>query len=138
VVSGDEQGIAKLERHFKDLGRKTRRLVVSHAFHSHHMDAMLDDFREVAESVTFKPATIPIVSNVTGELATAEQLSSAEYWVRHVRQPVRFLDGIRTLEQHGVNVLLELGPHRSEERRVGKECRSRRTADRDTENRRPH
>ena len=50
------------------------------------------------------------MSNVTGRLATSEELCSAEYWVRQVRSPVRFLDGVRVLEEEGVRACLELGP----------------------------
>ncbi|HVI02585.1 MAG TPA: SDR family NAD(P)-dependent oxidoreductase, partial [Enhygromyxa sp.] len=111
VISGDAEAVASLAAHFTQLGRKTQPLVVSHAFHSRHMDGMLDEFRRVAETVRFHPATIPIVSNVTGELARDGELSRADYWVRHVRAPVRFFDGVRTLEQQRVGVCLELGPH---------------------------
>jgi polyketide synthase 12 len=111
VVSGDEPPALALVAHFEQLGRKAKRLVVSHAFHSHRMEPMLDDFRRVAESLDYHPPTIRVISNVTGEFATSEQLTSPDYWVRHVRHAVRFLDGIRTLEHHGVNVLLEIGPH---------------------------
>src|SRR5690606_11989397 len=69
------------------------------------------EFRRVAATVSAKPPRIPIVSNVTGALATAEQLASPDYWVRHVRQAVRFLDGVRTLEAERARVLLEIGPH---------------------------
>ena len=111
VISGDAEAVASLAAHFTQLGRKTQPLVVSHAFHSQHMDGMLDEFRQLAETVRFHPATIPIVSNVTGELAVARELSRADYWVRHVRAPVRFFDGVRALEQQRVGVCLELGPH---------------------------
>ncbi len=111
VVSGDEEPVLRLADELRSLGRRVQRLTVSHAFHSHRMDGMLAEFREVVAGLSLSPPSIPIVSNVSGELATPEQLCSPEYWVRHVREAVRFSDGVRTLEQQGVGVLLELGPH---------------------------
>jgi acyl transferase domain-containing protein/acyl carrier protein len=110
VVSGDEQAVLDLADVWKERGAKTKRLRVSHAFHSPRMDAMLEEFAGVADGLSFAPPRIPVVSNLTGELLPAEQLCSARYWVRHVREPVRFADGIRWLGAQGVKFFLELGP----------------------------
>ncbi|HEY4973983.1 MAG TPA: acyltransferase domain-containing protein, partial [Steroidobacteraceae bacterium] len=110
VISGDEAAVLALAEQFKGKGRRTNRLQVSHAFHSRRMEPMLDEFRKVVSSVSFGTPRLPIVSNVTGRLATGEELCSAEYWVRQVRSPVRFVDGVRVLEAEGVRASLELGP----------------------------
>ncbi|MFD2768412.1 type I polyketide synthase [Micromonospora eburnea] len=110
VVSGDEQAVSRIAAEWKARGRRTRRLRVSHAFHSPHMDEVLPEFREIVRQISFRPATIPLVSNVTGRLVTADQLCTAEYWVGHVRHTVRFADCVRTLQDQGVTRFLELGP----------------------------
>ncbi|MGD3112901.1 type I polyketide synthase, partial [Streptomyces sp. YGL11-2] len=110
VLSGDEAAVLDIAEKFTADGRKTRRLRVSHAFHSLHMDAILDDFRRVARGLDYHAPTIPLVSNVTGEAATEQQVCSPDYWVRHVREAVRFGDGVATLAERGVTVFLELGP----------------------------
>ncbi|WP_438021147.1 type I polyketide synthase [Sorangium sp. So ce315] len=111
VIAGDEDAVLAVAEHFEASGRKATRLAVSHAFHSPRMDGMLDAFRRVVERLSFSPPRIPIVSNVTGKRATAEELGSADYWVRHAREAVRFFDGMRALEAEGARTFLELGPH---------------------------
>ncbi|WP_308120697.1 acyltransferase domain-containing protein, partial [Streptomyces bambusae] len=110
VVSGDRDAVDGIGAALAAAGHRTKQLNVSHAFHSPLMEPMLDTFRRVVSRLTFRAPDIPIVSNVTGRIATAGELSSPDYWVRHVRATVRFHDGIRTLADHGVNAYLELGP----------------------------
>ncbi|UCM87939.1 type I polyketide synthase [Streptomyces marincola] len=98
VVSGDEGAVAEVVSRFE--GRRTRRLVVSHAFHSPLMEPMLAEFRKVAESVTYHEPRIRMVKDV----------GSAEYWVGHVREAVRFADDVAALRDAGVTRYLEIGP----------------------------
>ncbi|MER8162634.1 type I polyketide synthase, partial [Streptomyces sp. NPDC094472] len=110
VIAGDEDAALEIAASFEARGRKTKRLTVSHAFHSPRMDGMLEAFREVAEGLSYEAPRIPIVSNLTGELVSAEEITTADFWVRHVREAVRFLDGVRTLEARNVTTFIELGP----------------------------
>jgi acyl transferase domain-containing protein len=110
VIAGDEDAALQIAASFEAQGRKTKRLTVSHAFHSPHMDGMLDAFREVAEGLSYEAPRIPIVSNLTGTVVEAEEITSPDFWVRHVREAVRFLDGVRALEELNVKTFLELGP----------------------------
>ncbi|MCO8302437.1 type I polyketide synthase [Streptomyces sp. RKCA744] len=110
VLSGPEEDIARLAAHWKDRGRKAKRLRTGHAFHSPLMDGMLEDFRRVAETVRYEAPRIPVVSDLTGRPAAPEEIGTPDYWVRHVRHTVRFLDGMRYLADQGVRTFLEIGP----------------------------
>ncbi|MGB3443406.1 MAG: type I polyketide synthase [Actinophytocola sp.] len=99
VISGEETAAEAVAAQFAD--RKTKRLTVSHAFHSPLMDPMLDEFRAVAESVTYHEPTIPIIG---------AEPTDPEYWVRHVRGTVRFADNVTTLAERGVTTFVEVGP----------------------------
>lgn len=109
VLSGEQDAVVRIAAEWEQQGRKTRRLAVSHAFHSPHMDGMLAPFAQVARDISFAKPRIPIVSNVTGQIA-GDELCDPDYWVRHVRHAVRFYDGIRSLARAGATQLLELGP----------------------------
>ncbi|MFJ2774488.1 SDR family NAD(P)-dependent oxidoreductase, partial [Streptomyces sp. NPDC087300] len=110
VIAGDADAVAAIDAAWRERGGKTRYLRVSHAFHSPHVDAVLDDFRAVARGIDYGTPAIPIVSTLTGAVLTPAQARDPEHWVRHVRQAVRFHDGVRTLGEHGVTSFLELGP----------------------------
>ncbi|MEV4629851.1 KR domain-containing protein [Micromonospora sp. NPDC049523] len=91
-------------------GVRSRRLAVSHGFHSPLMEPMLDEYRAVAESLTYRRPTIPIVSTVTGRAADPDELCHPDYWVRHARDAVRFGDAVHTMIESGVTTFVEVGP----------------------------
>jgi len=109
VLSGDEDAAENWMSSWERSGGKARRLRVSHAFHSHHMEAILDDFSHVAAEVELLSPQIPIVSTVSGTVSDAE-ITSTDYWVHQIRLPVRFLAGMRWLATQKVETYLELGP----------------------------
>ena len=110
VVSGTEEAVEEIRRRWEDDGRKTKRLAVSHAFHSPLMEPMLDRFAALCAELDPKAPQIPIVSNLTGRLLDAEQAQDPAYWVRHAREPVRFAESVETLDSMGVVTYLEAGP----------------------------
>ena len=110
VIAGRQAAVEKLISHFQAGKIQTRELKVSHAFHSTLMEPILKEFEAVAQSVAFKPATTPLISNVTGKLAGAEILTPA-YWASHIRLPVRFAETLKTLREQGARNFLEIGPH---------------------------
>ncbi|CAL9277936.1 Narbonolide_10-deoxymethynolide synthase PikA1, modules 1 and 2 [Streptomyces sp. SudanB5_2050] len=107
VIAGPEGGV---ERVVAACGARSRRLAVSHAFHSPLVEPMLGEFRRVVESVAFGVPSLRVVSNVTGAWVDPEEWGTPEYWVRQVREPVRFADGVATLLDAGVRTFVELGP----------------------------
>ncbi|AOX04379.1 hypothetical protein BJP34_17855 [Moorena producens PAL-8-15-08-1] len=108
VISGNSGAIATICDTFKNMGIKTKQLQVSHGFHSPLMEPMLTEFEAVAKQVTYNEPKIPLISNVTGTEVGAE-ITTAEYWVTHVRQPVRFAQSMKTLEEQGYETFLEIG-----------------------------
>ncbi|MGX1809611.1 type I polyketide synthase, partial [Nocardia sp. NPDC055321] len=110
VISGEHAAVFDRVSEWEVSGRKAKRLNVSHGFHSVCMDPMLEEFDQIAAGLSFHAPRIAVVSNVTGLQASVEELCSPAYWVAHVRKSVRFRDGVRWLEEHGVTRFVELGP----------------------------
>uniref|UniRef100_UPI0025544695 type I polyketide synthase n=1 Tax=Streptomyces sp. RTGN2 TaxID=3016525 RepID=UPI0025544695 len=108
VVSGVESAVADVVGKFAGEGRRTSALRVSHAFHSPLMEPMLAEFGAVVAGLSFGAASIPVVSGVSGNLA--EDWGSAGYWVRHVREAVRFADAVSFVVSRGVTSFVEVGP----------------------------
>ncbi|WP_435601853.1 acyltransferase domain-containing protein, partial [Streptomyces sp. YPW6] len=107
VVSGDESAVLEVVELARGEGVKGTRLRVSHAFHSAHLDGVLDELTEVARGLSHGVPRIPVVSNVTGEVM---EEFTPEYWAVQARSAVRFADGVGTLAGLGVTAFVELGP----------------------------
>ena len=110
VLSGKETELTALAEQLAAAGHKTKKLVVSHAFHSPLMQPMLGEFKTAVGPLAVRPARIPVVSSVTGRTLTEAEAGDPEYWARQVREPVRFLDAVDQLGDEGVGRFLELGP----------------------------
>ncbi|HWB85710.1 MAG TPA: amino acid adenylation domain-containing protein [Bryobacteraceae bacterium] len=109
VVSGPRAGIERITTVCARHGIGATLLPVSHAFHSPLLDPVLDEFEEIARQVRFDAPHLPIISNLTGQPAGAE-MARADYWRRHLRQPVHFAEGVARLQELGAEVIVEVGP----------------------------
>lgn len=109
VLSGPKNVLQSMAKVFEKNDIKTKSLVVSHAFHSHWMEPILPEFRVIAESITYSSPQLKIVSNVTGDVINNE-IASAEYWIQHILQPVRFATGMETLHRLKHKAFIEIGP----------------------------
>ncbi|XXY16953.1 SDR family NAD(P)-dependent oxidoreductase [Sorangium sp. So ce216] len=109
VVSGEAAAVQQLVERAAADGIETRRMAIPHAFHSPLVDPILPEFRRAAAAVQFGRPRLTIVSNVTGQVADAS-IATADYWVRHLREPVAFAKGARTLRELGCRLFVELGP----------------------------
>ncbi|MFD8088532.1 acyltransferase domain-containing protein, partial [Kitasatospora sp. NPDC059722] len=104
VIAGDEPHVQHIADTLATQGRRTKRLTTSHAFHSPHMDPILDEFHRTATQLTYHTPQIPLITN-NGDPTTPE------YWTHHIRRTVRYHDTVHTLHTHGTTHHLELGPH---------------------------
>lgn len=109
VISGTEAAILACQNYCDEHGIRCKKVATSHAFHSSLMKPIVDEFAKTAAEVSYHPAKMAVVSNVTGELMRDEQVT-AEYWCAHMLQAVEFLQGIHTLVAHGVELCQEIGP----------------------------
>jgi acyl transferase domain-containing protein len=109
VASGAEADLVRVMGRLEAEGIRTKRLAVSHAFHSALMDPILDELEEIASGVAFALPRIPLVSNLSGR-EVREEPGSGGYWRRHAREAVRFADGMRTLFERGCRAFVEIGP----------------------------
>jgi myxalamid-type polyketide synthase MxaB len=109
VISGETRALESIVALLRDQDIHVQRLNVSHAFHSPLMEPMLEEFTAIAREVPFREPRLTLISNLTGREAGGE-IAQASYWVRHVRQAVRFADSIRTAAANGCGIFLEAGP----------------------------
>ncbi|WP_246844564.1 SDR family NAD(P)-dependent oxidoreductase, partial [Hydrocoleum sp. CS-953] len=109
VISGEATAVAEIVKTLESEKIKAKKLQVSHAFHSPLMDPMLAEWEAVAKELNYNQPEIPVISNVTGGVAD-ESITTPKYWVDHVRQPVRFAQGMDALQKQGVEIFLEVGP----------------------------
>ena len=110
VISGDAADVEAICEALRARGIKCRTLPVSHAFHSPLMEPILAPFEQVAGDTRFAAPRIRLISNLTGRVATAGEITQPAYWRRHAREPVRFGDGLRTLAEARPDICIELGP----------------------------
>jgi acyl transferase domain-containing protein/acyl carrier protein len=113
VVSGPREAVNTLEQELAEQGIASRRLHTSHAFHSEMMEPILAAFTKLVKRIRLKPPQLPYISNVTGTWITDATATDPSYWARHLRQAVRFADGVRELVKVPDRILLEIGPGRT-------------------------
>ena len=110
VAAGPEEEIAGLERRLSEAGIACRRMQVAHAFHSRQMEPLMERFAQIVRGVDLRAPALPWVSNVTGRWIEPSEATDPGYWARHMRQTVRFAEGVETLLAEAALVLVEVGP----------------------------
>ncbi|MEY2832541.1 MAG: hypothetical protein RLZZ574_1799, partial [Cyanobacteriota bacterium] len=108
VISGDRQCIRSVVASLKAEGVKTKTLKVSHAFHSPLMKPILNEFEQIAKTISYSPPQVNLISNLTGETVSTE-IATPDYWCHHILQPVKFADSMKTLVSQNYRVLVEIG-----------------------------
>ncbi|MCB0180221.1 MAG: SDR family NAD(P)-dependent oxidoreductase, partial [Anaerolineae bacterium] len=110
VISGLTTTVETVLSELQEQGIKARQLNVSHAFHSHLMEPMLDTFEQTAATITYSEPKIDLISNVTGQIVSTSEVTNPAYWRKHVREGVQFAAAIDTLHQQGYDLFVEVGP----------------------------
>lgn len=114
IVSGEKNHIDKFEKSLRPLleqeGLACQNLRTSHAFHSKHMDEILDEFTNFTTHIELKDPMIPYISNVTGNWINRSDLNNKKYWADHIRKTVLFSDGIKHLNLSEDDIFIEIGP----------------------------
>ncbi|EPH39685.1 type I polyketide synthase [Streptomyces aurantiacus] len=110
VISGASSALAEVSAQLAADGIRVKALSVSHAFHSPLMAEVFDEFRTALDAVTFREPSISLISNLTGKVARMREIATADYWVRHIGEPVRFLAGMRAIAKRGRHAFIEMGP----------------------------
>ena len=109
VISGDKKSIQQLCEHFNNTGIKVRQLKVSHAFHSPLIEPICEQFKTILQEITFAQPQIPLISNLTGEIAD-DSIITPEYWLQHLLHTVQFHQGVLSLQSLGCDTFIEIGP----------------------------
>lgn len=113
VAAGDETAIAELSALLTNDEVIFSQVQTSHAFHCALMDPIVEEFREIVAATPRSAARLPFISCTTGRWVNDEETGDPTYWARHLREPVRFADGIKTLLENHRGVYLECGPRRT-------------------------
>ncbi|MBA0049949.1 SDR family NAD(P)-dependent oxidoreductase [Streptomyces sp. AJS327] len=121
VLSGGRDSLATVVKELDALGVKNKPIAVSCAAHSPLLAEAAEKLREVVAQLTFHEPRFTLISNLTGDVAVPGELATADYWARHLREPVRFSDGMRAIAARGPHLYLEVGPA-TELVGMGKQC----------------
>jgi acyl transferase domain-containing protein/acyl carrier protein len=121
VISGESDAVQTVLQKLEEEKITFYSLKVSHAFNSHLIEPIIDNFKEIATDVKYSSPRIQMLSNLTGEIVKGEDVAQAEYWCRHLRETVKFSTNIKTLHKKGYELFVEIGPH-SVLLEMGKQC----------------
>ena len=113
TVSGTNEAIASFEEELNAAGHQVKPIRTSHAFHSYMMEPVLEEFAREIEKIEINTSSVPVISNLTGKPVNGDEICKPEYWVNHLRNTVRFADGIETILGNDDAVLIEVGPGRA-------------------------